>query len=324
MNKLDLREELLVKIMKLSQNIWEHRVKDENIKKWLENFDTNDELAKCESTHALFLLSQFMFFGVREIRELLKSIYRDKVKNPLIQTVRRKLGDTKVKHDIAQAFKQEMAATRFLGMGNPSESGNHLLYFFRQENSLPKGIFIHSHQILSIKRDANSNATLKLKNDKIRRYIFIDDVCGSGSQATEYSEEIIREIKSLNPDIEVCYFSLFSTSHGLKHIRDNTLFDVVDCIFELDDSFKCFSDESRYFKSLEQLPISKGFAESFCKKYGERLFGPEHALGYKNGQMLMGFSHNVPDNTLPIIWDDSANWTPIMKRYSKLYSSYYD
>lgn len=324
MNRLDLREELLLKIMKLSQNIWENKVKDENINKWLTNFTNDDDLSQCESSHALFLLSNFMFFGVREIRELLKSVYRDKVKIPLIQNIRMARGNTKNRAEIYEALNQEMAATRFLGMGNPSESGNHLLYFFRQENDMAKELFMHTHQILSIARDVNGVTSLKLKDNNIRRYIFIDDVCGSGTQATEYSDDLIKEIKALDPNVEVYYFTLFATSHGLKNIKDNTLFDVVDCIFELDDSFKCFSDNSRVFKGINKLPLSKEFSESFCKKYGRLFLGEEHALGYKNGQMLMGFSHNVPDNTLPIIWNESGDWEPILKRYSKLSTSFYN
>ena len=33
-----------------------------------------------------------------------------------------------------------MSATGFLGVATPSESGVHLLYYFRQENNLQKGI----------------------------------------------------------------------------------------------------------------------------------------------------------------------------------------
>ncbi|PHS53207.1 MAG: hypothetical protein COB03_12030 [Alteromonas sp.] len=325
MNQLDFKDELRLKISKLSQNVWENKVKGESLERWLENFSNSDDVSNCESSHALFMLSNFMFFGVKEIRELLKSIYRDKVRIPLIRDIRLSNGRTKNSVLIEDLFKVELSATRFLGMGNPSESGNHLLYFFRQENQLPKELFIHTHEILSINRDKNNFKTIALKNENIRRYIFIDDVCGTGTQATEYSEDLIKEIKDINEDIEVCYFTLFATSKGLQNIRDNTLFDNVDCIFELDDSFRCFSENSRYFKGVDELPISKEFAESFCRKYGHKmLFSEEHQLGYKNGQMLMGFSHNIPDNTLPIIWSEDQNWAPIMKRYSKLSSSFYE
>jgi hypothetical protein len=264
-----------------------------------------------------------MFFGVREIRELLKSIYRDKVKIPLVLDIRRQLDGTKDAKLIGERFCQELGATRFLGMGNPSESGTHLLYFFRQENQLPKELFIHSHEVLSIKREADEKAIITFKDENIKRYVFLDDVCGSGTQAAEYSQYLISEMKRLDPNVEVSYYTLFSTTKGLEYVREHTLFDTVDCVFELDESFKCFSDDSRYFQNEDLLPISKKFTQDFCMKYGINSFGNDHALGYKNGQMLMGFAHNIPDNTLPIIWSERLGWKPIFRRYSKLTANFY-
>ena len=125
-------------------------------------------------------------------------------------------------------------------------------------------------------------------------------------------------MKKINPDIEVCYYTLFSTASGLNNIKDQTLFDKVDCIFELDDTFRCFSENSRYFKGSHKVGISREFAEKTCRYYGHSLCGPEHSLGYKDGQMLLGFSHNIPDNTLPVIWSDSSGWKSIFKRYQKV------
>ncbi|WP_033080595.1 hypothetical protein [Colwellia psychrerythraea] len=319
MNEFDFKEQLEIKITKLSQNIWEDKVGGISLNKWLENFQTNDDPSKCEQTHALYLVSNFMYFGTREIRELLKSLYRDKFLKPLVQTIRRQNQDTKLLRDIQSSIKKDLSETRFLGIGNPSESGTHLLYFFRQENNLSKDDFLHSHEIISMARSpVNQQVTLRLKNSKIRRYIFLDDVCGSGTQAIEYSKTLLSEIKALDPTIKICYFSLFSTAHGMKNIRKNTHFDEVGCIFELDESFKCFSDEARQFKGEAELPISKDFAKAFCEKYGINLLNSqEHALGYKSSQLLLGFAHNTPDNTLPIIWGETATWTPLFKRYQK-------
>ena len=66
--------------------------------------------------------------------------------------------------------------------------------------------------------------------------------------------------------------------------------------------------------------IEKSIAELISKKYGSRLMGMEnqaHWHGYKDSQLLLGFTHNTPDNTLPIIWKEE-NWIPIFKRYSKI------
>jgi len=58
-----------------------------------------------------------------------------------------------------------------------------------------------------------------------------------------------------------------------------------------------------------------------CRQYGEKLVGGPHSLGFDDSQLLIGFHHNTPDNTLPIIWFDEpgqASWKPIFRRYPKL------
>jgi hypothetical protein len=145
-------------------------------------------------------------------------------------------------------------------------------------------------------------------------------LCGSGAQAEEYSAEILEDLKRLKPDAHVAYLSLFATSEGLRYVRNRTRFDSADCIFELDESFKCFEAGSRYFQPPVD-NIDADFARQMCLKYGRRLF-PIHPLGYRNGQLLLGLHHNTPDNTLPIFWGDESSsiaWSPIFKRYPKIY-----
>lgn len=317
MNELTTTEKLETKIMKLSQTIWESRVNKINLYAWLDNFQSNKNIKKCEKTQALFLLSNFMYFGVREVRELLRSIYRDKFYNPLVQDVRRNNSHTRDFFDIRNAVDYEISATRFLGVGNPSESGTHLLYFFRQENHLSKDKFMHVHEIFLFNRDVSGEINVSLKSTEIKRYVFIDDVCGSGDQAVNYSKDIVDEIKILDPEIEVNYFTLFATAEGIKKVKEETNFDKADSVFILDETFKCFSDSSRYFNKGTKEFCKKEIKKT-CEKYGPIFDFP--SLGYRDGQLLLGFYHNTPDNTLPIFWQTN-NWNPIFKRYTKLYDS---
>ena len=58
-----------------------------------------------------------------------------------------------------------------------------------------------------------------------------------------------------------------------------------------------------------------------CWKYGKTMLGEKHALGFEDSQLLLGFHHNIPDNTLPIMWFDGPDrvpWKPIFRRYPKL------
>lgn len=287
----------------LCRHVWEGRVDNASINAWLDNFSSDDKIA------ALHLLAHFTFFGQREMRSLLQAAYRDLFRTPLVQQIRNQNAGTLHAGTIESAFKAELAATRFLGIGNPSESGTHLLYYFRQENRLQANQFINVHQIFG-----RSSGRSVLRDSAIRRYVFIDDFCGSGTQAIDYSRNVVEEVLALNAALEVFYFPIVGVSKGLQRIRRKTRFTRVDSVFSLDQSFKAFHRRSRYFLPTEQ--VAKTLALQVMRQAGRRLF-PGHPLGYKDGQLLLGFSHNVPDNSLPALWADEPDWTPIFKRYPK-------
>jgi hypothetical protein len=310
-----LNDHLIRKLKTLNDTVWEQRAPWPKVEQWLSNFAppvAGDQYS--EHLHALYLLGRFMYFGDLEMRELLRSLFRDIYKYPIVAELRRANADTK-DYDLLDAlFQQELYCTRFLGIGNPSESGTHLLYHFRQENTLPTELFINTHQIFS----RNLSGTRSLRSSDVRRYIFIDDLAASGQQASEYSTDLVEEMKSLCPSCEVVYLTLFATSTALSVIRKTTAFDRVDAVMELDPSFKVFGIDSRYFPDDDTI-LSKSFAEQLCRRYGVRL-NPAHPLGYRDSQLLIGFRHNIPDNTLPIIWSTGPTppWTPIFRRYQKL------
>lgn len=328
-------DELLAKIMILNDTVWDRKAKTPQIDAWLRNFSSPGNGTEDERRlHALYLLSQFTYFGSRQMRELMRVLFRDLYKYPIVQGIRQTNGNTTDLAFINREFNVALDNTVFLGVGNPSESGCHLLYYFRQENGLPKGCFIHSHEIFERRRPTKWQmlasllfnwrdrfaGTLQLRNRQVNRYVFIDDFCGSGHQAEAYSG-IVEDIKSVNPAVEISYFVLCATSTGMHAVRARTAFDVVECVFELDDTFRCFSSDSRYFPSPWPTDVTAAFAEHMCRHYGATL-EPSGEVGYGNCQLLLGFQHNTPDNTLPIFWSNATGglqWTPIFKRYPKLY-----
>ena len=313
----DTSDLLVQKLKALTEHLWADMVNWPMIWDWLHNFPENQPDSRREQLHGAFLLSQFMYFGIREMRELLKALYRDTYRYPIVERLRRSRADSLDCEHLTDLFDAELRKTRFLGVGNPSESGTHLLYYFRQENGLPKDVFINGHEVFD---RTGSPTTPRLKSPDILHYVFIDDFCGSGSQATQYSASLVADIRRLNPRATVCYYVLFSTAVGIETVRTGTDFDDVACLCELDESFRCFGEESRYFRNAAE-GIDKDFAEAMCRHYGARLF-PGHELGFDDGQLLIGFFHNVPDNTLPVIWKRQAipiPWVPAFKRYPKLY-----
>lgn len=309
------------KIRTLVKHAWDQEVEWAQISAWLDNF-SGDFLDRAdERIYALFALSKFMYFGRRLIREMLRSLYRDYFESPLLQRIRRNLKGSRDMDLIRAIYKQELTATRFIGVGNPSESGAHLLYYFRQVNRLPKNLFSDLAGAFQPAVDRRSGeATLAPKDPSVARYVFFDDLVGSGTQVAQYLTKNLADIRKSTPNIDLRHMSLFSTTSGLEKMNESSLFGGNStCLFELDETYKAFEPESRYFSRPPNW-FNMRDMRNMAEGYGERL-KPGMGLGYKNGQVLLGFTHNTPDNSPPVFWDEGhlISWKPVFLRYDKNY-----
>lgn len=314
-----LWETLGTRLVTLNERVWNGCASGSAIENWLRNFNgRTGKTADIEQLHALYLLSQFMYYGSNEIRVLLKALYRELFLMPLAQKVRAR---TTNEADFIVMMDEERAATRFLGVGNPSESGVHLLYYFRQENQLRKSAFLDSAQMYTTSTQGSVRKRIPRHAD-VKRYIFLDDMCGSGETAVRYSADLLPDLISEKPDVELSYFSLFATTAGLNRVRRETSFgENCGAVYELDESYKWAGSSSRYLSNLPE-GLDANLLVSIASVYGATLV-PEHPMGYEGSELLLGFFHNTPDNTLPVIWCDQENssqehWYPIFRRYPKV------
>ena len=295
------------------------------IREWCHQFEDGNITSEEAQLQFLFLLSKFMYFGQREISEMLRAIYRDLFKCKAIHDIRRKNSNTLEQKFLVQEFEKVLSRTRFLGIGNPSESGTYLLYRFRQENKLGKGLFISSAEIFKdvAKTDANGKEEFHsvIADPNVDNYIFIDDLTCSGDQAEKYSKKLIPKIKALKPDANVSYFVLVATDTAIKHLEAKSAFDEVNAVFKLDHTFKCFDKNSRYY-SEEDIVFDRTATKKYCEQIDFKLEGPGYELGFDRSQLLLGFEHNTPDNVPPVFWSEGKDgnpWKPVFKRYHKKY-----
>ena len=306
-NRYDVLEH---KIKVLQGTAWHDKWQWESdqYNKWLGNFKPDEHI------NAMFMLSKFMYFGNETIRELMVRVYEDLYRRPIVYSIRKNNGNIKDSSFIEAEYNKILDRTRFLGIGNPSESSAHLLYFFRQENRLKRDLFISPHELFA--HDASGGQiTAKMALGGIDRIVVLDDFCGSGDQATKFHNEFVKFIKENNQGVMLAYYALFAIEEGLGKVKD-LLFDDVESVFVLDESYKCFSDRSRFFEGekAEFKMQCKNISEAYGKKLSHR-----NPLGYKDCQMLLGFHHNTPNNTLPIFWSEGGGWEPFFKRFAKIY-----
>ncbi len=314
---------LLGKIKTLNERLWEQRANMPVIEAWLENFKGEEEPYEGERIQALYLLSQFIFFGTREVRELLRALYRDQFRYPVMARLRETHDDSVDVTLLHQLYEKELRQTRFLGVGSPAESGTHLLYYFRQENQLAKNVFVSLAGLYDRRID---DPAVALADSEVRRIVFLDDLCGSGTQASRYSERVLptlRKVAERNDfSLQIEYLVLVAQREALAEVAEKTDFDRVGTVLELDETHRCLSPASRHFHDAEQADqdhVTPQSALDLAQRYGAKLW-PSHPLGWRDSQLLLGFSHNIPDNTLPILWFDQPPppWTPIFPRYPKI------
>lgn len=307
------------RIMLLSDTIWEGNGSTEDVNLWLENFTgkTDGVPAATEQYHAAHMLSHFTYFGLRELRELLKALYRDLFRYVVIQEIRDNADGSTDATFLRDAFDRRLSQTRFLGVGNPSESGTHLLYYFRQENRLPKELFPNPYELLSAVPEGGE---FRIADPEVRRLVFIDDVVGTGRQAAEHNVTFIKQIRqaaSLSEQpLEIWYLTLFAVPKGMETVK-RLGFDHAAAVHELNSSQSAFSKESHVY-AAPPAGISRETAKAVAERYGADLVVGD-TTGYGGGELMLGLHHNVPDHTLPIFWVQRAYrpWNPMFRRYPK-------
>jgi hypothetical protein len=305
----------------LVEHAWDREVTWSQIQAWAANFDGNFTNADDERLHSLIALSRFIYFSKRLVREMLRSLYRDQFQAPLVQRIRRNLRNTRDHQVIGQQYEHELRSTRFVGVGNPSESGAHLLYYFRQINRLSKDNFVDLGAAFSDVRPGGRTSSMQAEDLSVSRYVFFDDVVGSAEQSTLYLSNKLKRIRKGNSQLDLRFMCLFASTSGLDKLNSKNMFDgKATCLFELDETYRVFGAAQRYFPSGLAGTFNANLFEQMARHYGQVLF-PGHAAGYKDGQFMLGFTHNTPDNTLPIFWDEGRKtpWNPIFVRYDKVY-----
>ncbi len=266
------------------------KISDVQIEKWLGNFSGRYfESVESEKKLALWLLAHFTYYTYDDVRILYRNIFNQYLHEKLYGYK----GD-----NLAKIITEIIEETIFIGLGNDSESGNNILYYFRQENQLSKSCF-------EIDRERN-----------YRNLVYIDDVTISGEQALTY-------IKSRNIKAENTYAALMIATEQAVHRLTDTKVKPITALV-LDERDRAFS-ESAYVFSDKRIAEIKPIAQKFCQLYGELAvkkggYMENYPLGYDNGQYMLGFEYNTPDNTLPIFWGMGDGWVPLFKRYQKIYN----
>lgn len=248
------------------------------IKHWLENFASED------AKTALYFLMLFEYIPYEELQSRL-----DEQLGAAIDTALRK--------DANSQFL-------ILPYGKPGKSGPFMTYPLRNTT-----VFKKYEERITISFDYNEVST-----NEHTVLIMIDDFVGSG-------ETFIEEYTGYEEDGNVGYGKIEYWADGAE-IKRHYLIAAIIMEKGKEKISRVFNKKITVFsetriaafdskKSPFNVFGNREELRALCIKYGFELEkGP---FGFDNSESLVAFAHTTPDNTLPIIWDDSE-WLPIFPR----------
>jgi broad specificity phosphatase PhoE len=254
---------------------FEGKLSFDNVLSWIFQFKDEDQ------SLAVKLFLRLKYFTAKEVQDLCRVLYSQ----------------------LPDSIHKNLYKTLFVSLGGSSDSGEMLLYHYREQNNIPQS---NCKNIDAFREIIESRQMLPYNY-----LIFVDDFIGTGGQATTILTEELKEIISFHKFDYVGFQAIVGFMDGKKLIEENTNIEVI-VSHELTEKDRIFNEASEIL--TKDFFVRQRLRE-IIQKYGERLYriGP---LGYGGNQALIAFFHNTPNNTLPVIWASSATegWRALLPR----------
>jgi hypothetical protein len=141
----------------------------------------------------------------------------------------------------------------------------------------------------------------------------VDDFLGSGAQFERFFKQ--WHFYSYMGSVKYFYAPVVAHEQGLQFLG-SALPDV--CVIpaeRLGQSHAFFSKE--VWDRLGQGVITEADAKAWYIEFAkQKNLEPDNVwtLGYGDLALTFGFGHSTPNNSLPILWYETADWKPLLER----------
>lgn len=174
------------------------------------------------------------------------------------------------------------------------ESADTMLHVFRQANGLSgkayNELFIHKSKLLIEKLGPEDTV------------VFVDDFAGTGLQACG---TWVSEIQELLPESPNAYLALVACNvHARKKIEEITGLAMISHT-ELNETDNIFSPECKHFNKNERGALLK-----YCMRASRK-----YPKGFGDSGLLIVFSHNCPNSSIPILHAHHQAWDGLFPRF---------
>ncbi len=159
-------------------------------------------------------------------------------------------------------------------------------------------------------------AALAERPDDIRAVLILEDLICTGGTAKNRLRELHAEWTAEGPwpaDVDVFLLTICGYEKGIAKVEAATkqlewplAIWVAD---SLGEENRCFGERSSFFDSED----GRDKAQALFAEFGGRL-SPRDPLGYRGSQAAICFEYRCPNNSLPVLWKEGDEWTPLFPR----------
>lgn len=148
----------------------------------------------------------------------------------------------------------------------------------------------------------------------VKIIVFVDDFLGSGHQFDKFFQYWNFD-RRINSSIRHIYTPVVAHQNGIDYLAQVLPSVTVVCVELLELSHGFFNE--RTWEHLSKGQVTADDAKSWYLDFAaKRKAVPKnmHPLGYGELELVFGFGHATPDNSLPILWHSSEEWQPLLER----------
>lgn len=147
--------------------------------------------------------------------------------------------------------------------------------------------------------------------DTVKCLVFVDDMLGTGKQFEGFSDA--NSLRKQTEKRGLIYCPLAAYAKGLSHLEEKCPWLVVRPVEEFDEQHRFFRAKSEgseiwAIDEVNKVQDVRSHMQELCDRGGFRS-SAKFSL-----ELLIGFHHATPNNTLPIMYASTATWHNLLIR----------
>lgn len=273
-----------------------------DVEKWLEQNFNNDNEGKY---YAIKILLHTIYYRKKDKEALLWHGVYDKLLGEIIKKELFEKENIYIQKCELEGKLDDLLSACFfiplLDSDKPSESGNQII------GDLVHKIGVSEKQVGFIQNITSE----EIKDTKY--IVFVDDCIGTGNQLKKFwNSNKVEYIKKIctETNIKIFYLVLIGYDKNLTKLVDGGKLAGIEIIVcdILTDKNRVFSDESLVWDSIEEKQNALKYFDEVKNKKGVKF------RGYKQLDFAVILHDRLPNWSLPIYWEKSANWEILLHR----------